>query len=60
MKKALILSLSTLLIFNLTSCKEKANQDISIYLKGEEVAKIKDGKDKNESQLPTLMEKKEI
>ena len=46
MKKALILSLSTLLIFNLTSCKEKANQDISIYLKGEEVAKIKDGKDK--------------
>ena len=46
MKKALILSLSSLLIFNLTSCKEKANQDISIYLKGEEVAKIKDGKDK--------------
>ena len=44
MKKTLILSLSTLLIFNLTSCKEKANQDISIYLKGEEVAKIKDGK----------------
>ena len=45
-EKALILSLSSLLIFNLTSCKEKANQDISIYLKGEEVAKIKDGKDK--------------
>ena len=32
----------------------------SICIKGEEVAKIKDGKDKNESQLPTLMEKKEI
>ena len=44
MKKTLILSLSTLLIFNLTSCKEKANQDISIYLKGKEVVKIKDGK----------------
>ena len=44
MKKALILSLSTLLIFNLTSCKEKANQDISIYLKGKEVVKIKDSK----------------
>ena len=50
MKKTLILSLSTLLIFNLTSCKEKAietekaNQDISIYLKGKVVVKIKDGK----------------
>ena len=44
MKKTLILSLSTLLIFNLTSCKEKTNQDISIYLKGKEVVKIKDGK----------------
>ena len=44
MKKTLILSLSTLLIFNLTSCKEKAKQDISIYLKEKEVVKIKDGK----------------
>ena len=50
MKKTLILSLSTLLIFTLTSCKEKAietekaNQDISIYLKGKVVVKIKDGK----------------
>lgn len=59
MKKTLILSLSTLLIFNLTSCKEKANQDISIYLKGKEVVKIKDGKVKKQNQLPTPMEKKE-